>query len=66
MNKVRKSPDHSATFKYLFDCDQLEDDILLIKLDYEQLDKVLKHVSEFAYQVYKILSKKEGLEYKLE
>ncbi|MGE5942989.1 MAG: hypothetical protein ACM31G_01495, partial [Flavobacteriales bacterium] len=66
MNRVNKSSDHFAVFNYLFDYDKLEDEILLIKLNYNQLNKVLKHVSEFAYQVYKILSEKEKLEYKLE
>jgi hypothetical protein len=66
VNKVNKSLDHFATFKYLFDFAKLEDEILLIKLNYKQLDKVLKNVSEFAYQVYKILSEKENLEYKFE
>lgn len=65
-NKINKSADHFATFEYLFDYDKLEDGILIIRLNYRQLDKVLKHVSEFAYQVYKIFSEKEKLEYKLE
>jgi hypothetical protein len=66
VNKVKKSADHFATFEYLFDYIKLEDEILIIRLNYRQLDKVLKHIAEFAYQVYKILSEKEKLEYKLE
>ncbi|SFN69616.1 hypothetical protein [Salegentibacter flavus] len=61
IKKIKKSADHFATFEYLFDYEKLEDETLLIKLDYKQLDKVQKHLSEFAYQVYKILSKEESL-----
>ena len=65
MNQINKSPDHFATFKYLFDCVDLDDKIFLIRLTYKQLDKVLKHVSEFAYQIYKLLSEKENLQYEI-
>lgn len=65
LSKVNKSSDHFATFSYLYDYDKLENEILLIKLNYRQLDKILKHISEFAYQIYKILSEKEKLEFKI-
>jgi hypothetical protein len=64
--KINKSAEHLATFEYLFNYEELEDEFLIIRLNYRQLDKVLKHVSEFAYQVYKIISEKEKLEYRLE
>jgi len=64
-DKVSKSRDHFATFEYLFDYEKLGDDKLLIKLSYRQLDKILKHVAEFAYQIFKLISLRENLEHKL-
>ena len=63
--KIAKSKGHYNTFKYLFDFEDIPEEKILIKLNYKQLDKLLKQIAEFAYQILKMLSLKENLDYEL-
>lgn len=61
---INKSGHHSDIFNYLFNSKSLSDDLLLIKLDYVKFEKLIKRFSEFAFQIFKLLSIEENLEWK--
>jgi hypothetical protein len=56
---VRKSKHHYDIFIYLFGFAELSDDLLLIEFDVKQFNRLLKKFSEFAYQIFKILTVEE-------
>ncbi len=62
--KINLSVDHFATFEYLFNYEEINDNILFLKLSFRDLDKILKHIAEFAYQFNKLWSIKEELEFR--
>jgi hypothetical protein len=61
---INKSDHHSDIFNYLFNSKSISDDLLLIELDYEKFEKLIKRFSEFAFQIFKLLSIEENLEWK--
>lgn len=60
-----KADEHSRIFNDLFDSSVIDSMELLIELDYYKFDKLIKRVSEFAFQIFKILSIEDSLEWKL-
>ncbi|UWX56355.1 hypothetical protein NYZ99_09205 [Maribacter litopenaei] len=64
LNKINKSDHHFAIFNYLFNSKKLSDNELLIDLDFKKFEKLIKRFSEFAFQVFKIISIEEELEWK--
>lgn len=58
---LKKSDLHLAIFESLFESEVVSENTLLIKLDYIKFDRLNKRFAEFAYQIFKILSKEEGL-----
>ena len=64
-NKLNKSEHHFAIFNSLFNSSDLENEYLLIELDYKKLDKLIKNLSEFAFQILKILSTEDKIEWKV-
>jgi hypothetical protein len=61
---VNKSEYHSDIFNYLFNSKSVSDDFLLIELDYGKFEKLIKRFSEFAFQIFKLLSIEEHIEWK--
>lgn len=61
---INKSDHHSEIFSYLFNSKKVSDDLLLIDLDYNKFEKLIKRFSEFAFQIFKLLSNEENLEWK--
>lgn len=61
---VNKSNHHSEIFRYLFDSKDFSENLLLIELDYKKFEKLIKRFSEFAFQVFKVLSIEEQFEWK--
>lgn len=61
---INKSEHHSGIFKFLFNSKPVFDDLLLIELDYKKFEKLIKRFSEFAFQIFKILSIEENLGWK--
>jgi hypothetical protein len=61
---INKSNHHSDIFNYLFNSKNLLDDLLLIELDYGKFEKLIKRFSEYAFQIFKLLSIEENLEWK--
>jgi len=62
-SKLNRSKHHFAIFEYLFDSSEIEDSYLLIELDYHKFDKLIKSISEFAFQILKTLSIEEKIEW---
>lgn len=62
--KINKSEHHFDIFNYLFNSKRISDDKILIELDYKKFEKLIKRFSEFAFQVFKLLSIEEMLEWK--
>lgn len=59
---VNKSNHHTEIFNFLFNSKPETDDRLAIELDHKKFERLIKRFSEFAYQVFKILSIEEKLE----
>ena len=64
-NKLNKSEHHFAIFKFLFNSTEIDNEYLLIELDYKKLNKLIKNLSEFAFQILKILSTEDNIEWKV-
>ncbi len=62
--KVNKSSHHFGIFNYLFNSKNISDDLILIELTYGKFDNLIKRFSEFAFQIFKLLSIEENLEWK--
>lgn len=61
---VNKSNHHTEIFNFLFNSKSKSDDTMSIELDYKKFERLIKRFSEFAYQVFKMLSIEEELELK--
>ena len=60
---INKSNHHASIFNFLFNSKPKSDDTLSVELDYKKFELLIKRFSEFGFQVYKILSIEEGLEW---
>lgn len=56
MSRISKSSYHFAAFEHLFNYSVIDDKTLHIELDYKGLERALKYIAEFSYQIYKCLS----------
>ncbi len=61
---VNKSNHHFEIFKYLFDSKEVSENLLLIELENKKFEQLIKRFSEFAFQIFKILSIEEQYEWK--
>jgi len=61
---IEKSRHHAEIFKFLFNFKEIAIDSLSIELDYKKFERLIKRFSEFAYQIFKILSLEEEYEWK--
>ncbi|WP_323027149.1 hypothetical protein [Gelidibacter japonicus] len=64
LTRINKSDHHFDIFNYLFNSKKISEDQLLIELDYKKFEKLIKRFSEFAFQVFKLISIEEKLEWK--
>lgn len=62
ISKLKLSKHHSEIFDYLFDNLNIDEKSIQTKLDYAKFNKLIKTLSEFAFQMFKIISEKENLE----
>ena len=60
---IKQTRHHTEIFKLLFNSEDESTDLLSIQLDYDKFTSLIKRFSEFAYQVFKILSIEEKLEW---
>ena len=65
LSKVNKSEYHKEIFNYFFSFSEFDKESILIELDYKKLDMLLKNISEFAFQIFKILSIQENFNWKI-
>jgi len=61
--KIKKSNHHLDIFNFLFNSMISDDGAILIELDYSKFERLIKRISEFAFQVFKILSIEEEIEW---
>ncbi|WP_417444697.1 hypothetical protein [Joostella sp.] len=64
VSKIPKTPYYVGLFEHLFPNNKLEGETIEIKLNYEILNRNLIYFSEFAFQIFKILSQSESYEWK--
>lgn len=62
-SKINCSSHHSDIFNFLFNSSVIDNELLLVELDYHKFESLIKKLSEFAFQVLKILSTEEGIEW---
>lgn len=60
---VNQSNHHFEIFSRLFNSRNISEDLLLIELDYVKFDFLIKRFSEFAFQIFKLLSIEENLDW---
>jgi hypothetical protein len=65
LSKINKSDYHHVIFNSFFDFAKYENDLIQIELDYEKLDNLLKNISEFAFQIFKLLSIQENFDWQI-
>lgn len=53
---VFKSLTHESIFNHFFMCNEYDQNILEILLNYDKLEKLIKSIAEFSFQIFKILS----------
>ncbi|MCP2042222.1 hypothetical protein [Pontibacter sp. HSC-36F09] len=62
ISKIKKSSYHFAVFEHLFSYTVIDDKTYHVELDYKRLERVIKYVAEFGYQIYKCFSLNKVLE----
>lgn len=62
---INKSPHHVRIFNHLFNSTDVSDDFKFIELNYKNFEFLMKFFSEFAFQIFKILSIEENFEWKI-
>jgi len=62
--KIYSKPQHIILANNYFNVTTINDDSLIISIDFVGLNRITQLISEFAYQIYKILCMKDGLDYK--
>lgn len=60
---LNKSSHHNEIFTFLFNSSDTSKNSLLVELEYKKFEKLIKRFSEFAYQIFKLLSIEEGLKW---
>lgn len=63
--KIKKTDYHFHLFESFFSYSHAEEEKVLIELGIEKLDKLLKAISEFSFQIFKMLSAKEALDWEI-
>lgn len=56
ISKINKSAYHFTVFEHLFNYAIIDDKTYHVELDYKRLERVIKYVAEFGYQIYKCFS----------
>lgn len=63
--KVKKTDYHSDVFKEFFCYSSIDEQTVLIRLDYRKLDYLVKGIAEFAFQVFKALCMEENIDWNI-
>lgn len=65
LSLINKSKYHFEIFNYLFNSKNISNELLLIELDYKKFEKLIKRLSEFAFQIFKLLNIEENMEWSI-
>lgn len=60
IKRISQTTHHKDIFNYLFNSKKVSEDLILIELEYRKFEKLIKRFSEFAFQIFKILSVEEN------
>lgn len=63
--KIFKSKDYTNIARHFASFSPITQNEVEIVLDYKKIDRLLKSIAEFAFQVFKILSKEKGFKWKM-
>jgi len=63
--KIFKSNDYTNLARHFASFNPINENESEILLDYKKIDRLIKSIAEFAYQVFKILSIERGFEWKI-
>ena len=63
--KIQISADHFKVFNYFFNYEELNEEEILIIIDYKKFDVLIKRFSEYGFQFYKIFSISDNLKWVL-
>ncbi|MCF1715981.1 hypothetical protein L0U88_15175 [Flavihumibacter sp. RY-1] len=64
--KLMKSDYYNVLFEYLFPFNKLKGEVVPLVFDYRTMDRLLTYLAEFGYQIFKILSEEEKLDWRIE
>lgn len=64
-SKIKITDYHFEIFNHLFYADSVNDAKIKIRLGYKKLERLLKYVAEFGYQMFKLLSQPDNYPYQL-
>ena len=64
-SKIPKDRYYQGLFEHLLPLNELEGELIKLKFDYKTCNQLLIYLSEFGYQVFKILSEEDNYEWKL-
>ena len=62
VSELKSNKHYGEVFDYLFYSISLDENSIQIKLDHKKFETLIKRFSEFAFQIFKIISEKENLE----
>lgn len=62
---INKTKHHFEIFEFLFDSSRVSSGFISIELDYKKFNKLTKRFSEFAFQIFKMLSIAEEHEWRI-
>lgn len=65
IEKLKKTNYHFSIFCHLFNFEEIENNSIKIQLSFSDLSRILDRVSEFGYQVFKMLSINEKLSWEI-
>ncbi|BDX37803.1 hypothetical protein CYCD_11580 [Tenuifilaceae bacterium CYCD] len=65
LKKVSKTDYHLGVFEYFFDHKIELNEKVMIELNYRKLDELFKKMSEYAFQIFKLLSLKESIDWNI-
>lgn len=64
-SKIPHDKYYQSLFEHLLPLNKLDEDSIQLKFDFKTLDRLLIYLSEFGYQVFKILSEEDKYEWKI-
>lgn len=65
MSKVNLTDYHFAVFKNLFDYETKDENKIEIQLDFKKFERLIKKLSEFGFQAFKVISIEEALDWRV-